>query len=438
VSAKATARSLALKALVSYRKSGGMNNTPVFRLDDPRDSALANAIYLGVLQNMAKLDFYISCFSNTPAAKMEPLLLDILRVGAYQICLMDRIPTRAAVFEAVEQAKSMVSKGAGGLVNAVLRRLGERKGDLPKPPRKREEEYLSVQYSHPVWLCREYIRSLDKGEVEAALNANNTQPPLNIQVNTLKTDKESLLNELLDAGFDAKPHQWQKNTLIISGGADPMTIPAFVEGRAGVQDAAARASVQVAGVKAGMKVIDLCAAPGGKSFAAAMDMNNEGEILSFDIQAKKIAKISGGAARLGIDIIKADVHDGRVFIPGLEASADVVIADVPCSGMGTIRKKPDIRYKAQSEIKGLPPIQRDILENASRYVKKGGVLIYSTCTVLNEENGAISSAFLESHDDFVPEDFVLSPRIRSVGGELTLWPHRHDCDGFYICKMRRK
>ncbi len=438
MSAKATARSLALKALVSYRKSGGMNNTPVFRLEDPRDSALANNIYLGVLQHMAKLDFYISSFSNTPASKMEPLLLDILRVGAYQICLMDRIPTRAAVFEAVEQAKTMVSKGAAGLVNAVLRRLGERKGNLPKPTRKREEEYLAIEYSHPVWLCREYIKALDKAEVEAALEANNTQPPLNIQVNTLKTDKESLLKEISEAGFDVKPHEWQKNTLIISGGADPMTIPAFVEGRAGVQDAAARASVQAAGVKPGMRVIDLCAAPGGKSFAAAMDMNNEGEIFSFDIQAKKIAKISGGAARLGIDIIKADVHDGRDFIPELEQSADVVIADVPCSGMGTIRKKPDIRYKAQSELKGLPPIQRDILENAARYVKKGGVLLYSTCTVLHEENGAISSAFLDAHDDFVPEEFVLSPKIRSKGGELTLWPHRHSCDGFYICKMRRK
>ncbi|MBQ9858523.1 MAG: methyltransferase domain-containing protein, partial [Oscillospiraceae bacterium] len=203
-----------------------------------------------------------------------------------------------------------------------------------------------------------------------------------------------------------------------------------------VQDPAAKMAIMAAAPKTGDKVIDVCAAPGGKSIAAAMLMNGIGEIYSYDIGEKKLPKIIDSANRLGIEIISVEKADGREFIEKHEASADVVIADVPCSGFGVIRKKPEIRYKDYKDISGLPEIQLAILKNASSYVKPNGVLLYSTCTVLSEENGDVVSKFLQDNDKFIVEDFEI-PVGKSQNGMMTLYPHIHDTDGFFICKLRR-
>ena len=438
MSAAPGARDSALHALVTFRRNGGRGD-PGFRAADKREEALARTIFWGVLQNMSLLDFYISSYSRRALQTLEPLLLDILRIGVYQVLFLDRVPAHAAVHETVDQTKRHVNEGAAKLANAVMRRIQENRDTLPEPPRTDMASYLSVRYSHPEWLCRKLLSMMPGSDCESFLEANNRPAPLTIQTNTLRTDRDRLLRELCSSGLEAEPHVWEPGTINIAGGADPLAISAFIRGLATVQDPAARLAVTAAQLFPGARVIDPCAAPGGKSFAAAMDMNNTGEILSFDLSTKKIPRIEQGARRLGIDIIRAEARDAREYDPRLDSTADAVIADVPCSGLGTIRKKPQIRYKTEEEISGLPAIQLSILENVSRYVKPGGVLVYSTCTVLPEENDGVTGCFLDSHREFTPEDFpVNAHETQSLNGAVTLWPHRDCSDGFYIRKMRRR
>ena len=212
----------------------------------------------------------------------------------------------------------------------------------------------------------------------------------------------------------------------------------FQQGAILVQDPAAKLAVLAAGLQPGQSVLDCCAAPGGKSFAAAMALENRGNITSCDIHAHKIKLLEKGAQRLHIDILRAVQQDARLFVPQWEQTMDVVLADVPCSGLGVIRKKPDIRYKELTALTGLPQIQADILENVCRYVKPGGTLVYSTCTILRRENEQIVNAFLQRHPEYQPEAF---PLPEALGGGscswITLLPSVHETDGFFICKLRR-
>ena len=225
----------------------------------------------------------------------------------------------------------------------------------------------------------------------------------------------------------------------ISKTGDLTQLDAFRNGLFLVQDAAARLTALAADVRPGMTVLDLCAAPGGKSFALAMAMQNRGTIRSFDLHKSKIRLIQESAARLGITCIQAQSADGKVFQPELEKTADVVLCDVPCSGLGIIRKKPDIRLKREEELKQLPQVQFSILANAARYVKPGGTLVYSTCTVLPEENERVVDRFLRTEPAFDRKPFVLpAPIGAAADGQITLWPQRQGTDGFYICTLRRK
>ena len=258
-----------------------------------------------------------------------------------------------------------------------------------------------------------------------------------IQTNPLKTTPEELAQELRDAGVSVQPHPWLAGCFEITGTGDLERLPAFAEGHCTVQDAAARLAAMAAAPVPGDRVLDVCAAPGGKSFAMAMEMGNRGDILSCDIHPHKLKLIENGAARLGITIVRTALADGRERHAAWVEQADVVLADVPCSGLGIIRKKPDIRWKDPAALAALPAIQRAILGNAAAYVRPGGVLVYSTCTVLPEENGGVVTDFLSGHPEFVKEDFDL-PGIGSCSGDATLWPQRTRTDGFYICRMRRR
>ena len=278
---------------------------------------------------------------------------------------------------------------------------------------------------------------LGREEAEAFLAADNEAAPLVIQHNPLRCTAEELVQALEDAGAAFTPHPWLKGCGTISGGGDLEQMPAFQEGYFRVQDAAARLSVLAASPKAGDKVLDVCAAPGGKSFAAAADMENRGEIIACDIHSHKLELIEKGAQRLGIGCMSTQLADGRENRPEWNGAFDVVLCDVPCSGLGVIRKKPEIRYKDPEVLRGLPSVQRAILENACRYVRPGGTLLYSTCTILPEENEGVTEAFLAAHPEFIPEPFTLHPGWEAPEGNLTLWPQRHDTDGFYLCKMRK-
>lgn len=439
-----TGRQAALMALERFRRSGSWSDAVLDGIVqkhgmDRREAALASRLCYGVLQNMALCDFYIGSISSIPPRKLEPKVLDILRISAYQILFLDKIPSRAAVNEGVKLCKSLGFGRASGLVNAVLRRLSENRDRLPEIPNNNPVDYLSLLYSHPRWLTEELIRERGAEFAENFFLANNDEAPMAAQVNTLKIDTPNLVKNLEAEGVVTSLHPWLEDCVLLSGTGDLTGLSSFKRGEFYIQDAAARLAVTAADPKPGQRVLDACAAPGGKSFAAAIAMNNNGEIISCDIHSSKLSRIEDSARRLGIEIIHTRTCDSRKPDEDLRGSADIVIADVPCSGLGVIRKKPDIRYKDPKELAGLPDIQLGILRGLAPCLKPGGVLIYSTCTIRRQENEEVIEMFLGGNTEFELEAFKLpGPAGVIESGHVTLWPHIHGTDGFFICKLRKK
>ena len=434
------ARETALNVLIACRKDDAWSNGVLKaylqrdRLDS-RDAALATRMCYGVLQNRLKLDHYLKQLLTGKLKDLHPAVRDILHLGLYQILEMDRIPDSAAVNESVALAKKYCKKqrSAPGLVNAVLRGA-VRDQDSLQPPKGWQEIY-----SHPQPLIDLLMGYVGKGRMEAMLKANNEAPRTVVQVNTLRTTAAKLMLELEASGVEAHPHDWLENCLVLSGTGDLERLPAFQQGLFYVQDAAAKLSVLCAQIPENSAVLDCCAAPGGKSFAAAMAMNGTGSIISCDVHSHKAELIRKGAARLGIENLTAQVRDASVRNPEWVGRMDTVIADVPCSGLGIIRKKPDIRYKNLADMKALPELQLKILQNQADHVRPGGVLLYSTCTLVREENEGVVEAFLASRPDYTLEPLPLpKPFPENTNGMLALVPGEYDTDGFFICRLRRK
>ena len=434
-------REAALAALERCRRDGAWSGAAIDMAIkrstlDRRDGALASRLCLGVLQNSRLLDFYINCYSNTPSDRLEARVRDILRLGIYQLVMLDKIPARAAVNESVALCKSSGCARASGLVNAVLRKVSNSCDQLPRIPGEGTAEYLSIKYSHPRWIAEKIMQQKGYAFAEAFLAANNCPAPLDLQVNTLKTDRESIVRSLLRLEIAFSVPEYPGNCLSLKGG-NVSALPGFEEGLFYVQDRAAAMAVSILGLKPGMQVLDACAAPGGKSFAAAIAMENQGSILACDIHEKKLPLIQSGAQRLGVEILSTRQADARQPLPELQGRFDAVIADVPCSGLGVIRKKPEIREKTGEETARLPQIQRDILDKLSRCVKPGGLLLYSTCTVLQEENEDVVGWFLHRHSEFEAEEFSVGARSAEKG-MYTFWPNVDGTDGFFAAKLRRK
>ena len=434
------ARETALNALIACRKSGAWPNGALKeyiardRLP-PRDAALATRLCYGVLQNRNKLDFYLKQLLTGRLKDLHPVVRDILHLGLYQIYELDKVPESAAVNESVTLAKKYCKNPkAGALVNAVLRKAAATKGTLQEPVS------YADRYSHPDELISLLKANLPKGKLEPMLIADNAAPRTVVQVNALRISAEELAERLNREHDSARPHEWMPDCLVLSGTGSLEQLPAFREGLFYVQDPAAKLSVLCAGLpETGGNALDCCAAPGGKSFAAAIAMGGKGSIVSCDIYPHKTALIENGAARLGLTNITARQQDASQVVPEWVGAMDTVIADVPCSGLGIIRKKPDIRYKNLKELEDLPALQLKILETQASYVRPGGTLLYSTCTVLKRENEDVVSAFLAVHGEFTTEPLPL-PGVFSKNetGMLTLIPGEYDTDGFFICRLRRK
>ena len=432
------ARETALNVLIACRKEGGWSNGVLkeyLQRDrlDRRDAALATRLCYGVLQNRLKLDHYLQQLLTGKVKDLHPAVRDILHLGLYQLREMDKVPSSAAVNESVDLAKKYCKKQryAPGLVNAVLRKAA----DAPL----REPTGWQEMYSHPQALIDLLKSYVGKERMEKMLIANNEAPDTVVQVNTLKITTAALAARLEGEGVVACPDGWMKDCLGLSGTGNLEKLPAFREGLFYVQDAAAKLSVLCAELTEGQCVLDCCAAPGGKSFAAAIAMGGNGSIISCDVHPHKAELIANGAARLGIEILSARCQNATAFVPEWEEKMDTVIADVPCSGLGIIRKKPDIRYKDLQEMKALPALQLQILKNQARYVRPGGVLLYSTCTLVRAENESVLEAFLKENLDFSLEKLPL-PGIfpENNSGMLVLVPGEYDTDGFFIAKLRRK
>lgn len=438
------AREVAMLTLNACQRQGGWSDGVLKKQLaaaglDSRDAALATQLCFGVLQNQLLLDFYLSKFSNIPLKRMEGKVIQVLRLGAYQMLFLDKIPHSAAVNSAVAMTKANCKNPrAAGMVNGILRSLERSLKDLPVIPQKDPISYLSTLYSHPEWLVKEFSLAIGTGETASLLAADNSQPSTAVMVNTTRTTGAELTARLAEEKVEVTPHPWLENCLYLGRTGDLERLAAFQEGLFYVQDPASRLAIRAADPKPGMRVLDCCAAPGGKSFAAAIAMENRGEVISCDLHPHKKKLIRAGADRLGLDIITPMTADGKVFRPEWENSFDLVLVDAPCSGLGVIRKKPDIRYKDPEPLAELPAIQSAILANAARYVRPGGALLYSTCTLLRRENEAVVQDFLRGHNDYKPEAFTLPGDIGAVpSGMVTLWPHRHGTDGFFICKMRK-
>lgn len=438
------AREAALLTLNTCQRQGGWSDGALKKQLaagglEGREAALATQLCFGVVQNEMLLDFYISKFSNIPLRRMESKVVQALRLGLYQMLFLSKIPQSAAVNCSVELTRTHCKNPrAPGMVNAILRSLQRNLNQLPTIPQNDLAEYFSILYSHPVWLVEALLPLLGSEGTAEFLQANNSQPPMTAMVNTTKATAQEATDLLAEQGVEVTPHPWLENCLILNKTGNLERLDAYGQGLFYVQDPASRLMALASGAAPGMRVLDMCAAPGGKSFAAAIQMDNQGEVISCDLHPHKKKLIQAGADRLGLSIIKPMTADGKVRREEWVSTFDLVLVDAPCSGLGVIRKKPDIRYKDPKPLEDLPQVQQAILENAAGYVKAGGVLMYSTCTILPRENGEVVSAFLEKHPEFVREAFELPGAAGRVeAGEITLWPQVHQTDGFFICKLRK-
>ena len=435
-----SARESALNVLKSCRAEGSWVNAALKeqlardRLDR-RDAALATRLSYGVLQNRTLLDHYLQQLLTGRLKDLRPVLRDILHLGLYQILFLDKIPDSAAVNESVDLAKHYCKKqkNAAALVNGVLRNAVRSRGELKAPAD------LATKYSHSAGLVALLKSYVGEARLEAMLKANNAAPDTVVQVNTLRTTAAKLLARLEGEGVEAAPHAWMENCLVLKSTGALEKLPSFLDGEFYVQDAAARLAVDCARIPEGdFLVTDCCAAPGGKSFAAAIRLGGKGRIVSSDIHEHKVPLMEKGAQRLGFSNMQPRHFDATVFDPDLEGRVDVALVDVPCSGYGIIRKKPDIREKDPDTMKELPGLQLEILKNQARYVRPGGVLIYSTCTLVRRENEGVVEKFLKANPEFSLEPLKLPDEFEeNTTGMLTLVPGEHDTDGFFIARLRR-
>ena len=433
-SPRALALSLLLRSERDKLYSNVILDTAIRRSNlSDADRGLLTALVYGVLEKQLTLDYLIDALSDRPAAKLDDEVRILLRMGLYQLRFMDRIPAHAALNETV----SLAPKRARGFVNALLRRYTRESESIALPDRERDPlRYLSVAYSFPQPLCERFVGIFGFDRAEQVFAAIDRTPPLTLRVNTCRTSADELAARLSAAGASVSPALHAPHALRLDGG-NPTALPGFDTGDFFVQDEASQLCVEAIDAREGMTVLDICACPGSKSFGMAINMNNQGSLTAFDLHANKLSLIEKGAARLGLTNISVAARDGRTFDPSLEGCADRVLCDVPCSGFGVLAKKPEIRYKDLSTIAKLPDIQLAILENACRYVRSGGALVYSTCTLLPEENEDNVARFLARHPEFTPCDFAVGD-LTSAGGMLTLTPDEHGTDGFFVAKFTKE
>ncbi len=435
-----SARQIAYEILLKIEVSDAYSNLAIdgaVKMYNPgsTDCAFISCLVYGVAERKITLDYVISQYLSKPIKKTKPEVLTILRLGAYQLLYMDKIPQSAAVNESVKLAKTNKCDFASGLVNAVLRKIGQ--NGLIIKDNLTETVKLSVTYSMPEDTVKFLIHHYGQENTEAFLKASLEPKEIFIRVNTVKTTAEELKKVLLKENvkvFDT----YLENTFKIEINNAVYNLESFKNGLFHVEDISSQLCVEALELFPEATAVDVCAAPGGKTFTAAQYMENKGILYSCDIYPQRTDLIKDGAERLGLTCVKPIVNDATVFNESLP-QMDRVLCDVPCSGLGIIGKKPEIKYKKLDDTKSLLPIQKQILETSSKYVKSGGRLVYSTCSVNPNENRKICDAFLKGNSDFYSVKAL--PHIeRAVdeGDYLTLFPHKNNCDGFFIAVFKRR
>ncbi len=444
-----TAREAALQILYQTEANDGYLNLVFMETLkraslSPADAAFAKELVFGVYREKLLLDFVIRSHSSLRLKKIEPKILTLLRMGVYQIYFMDKVPDHAAVSETVTGAKKHGRGKIPGFVNAVLRSILREKDEKQEIDfsslRKDRTKYLSVKYSYPEPLTSFFIRTF-KDRAESIMAAGNKTPDLCVRINCLKHTREALKTLLSEAGIESEPVPFTDCGLYLYG-ADEKKRKAFSSDFT-VQDQSSQLAALALSPHPGDLVLDLCSAPGGKTTHLAELMENKGEIHAFDLYEKRLESVSEAQTRLGLSIIRTWAHDATVFMEEFFQKADKVLLDVPCSGLGIIRRKPDIKYKEDiTDFTSLLEIQKQILCTAKQYVKPGGVLVYSTCTINPAENRDMIESFLAQNPEFSLSP-MQNPHIteqikeRAKTGILEIFPDTDKSDGFFVCRMRK-
>lgn len=401
------------------------------------DRALYTNIVYGTVERRITLEYLLAQLCDRPLAKIDRNVAIILRMSLYQLRYLDRVPAYAVLQEAGELTRRFAAQSAVGFVNAVLREYERRGAEIAMPsPQADFERYLSVTYSYPAWFCALLVRCYGKRRAEAILKAFEKNPPLTLFPNLLKTDRAGLLRALRAEGIACEETRYSPYGVRLSRHVPIDAITPLAQGLCFVQDEASQLAALALGAAPVQTILDSCACPGGKSFALALLCGDKAKIISCDLHENKLSLVRRGAEKLGIASVEAQARDSGAFYPPFENAFDRVLCDVPCSGLGVLSKKPDIREKKEEEIERLPTVQRRILENCARYVRPGGELVYSTCTVHPAENEEQIKVFLREHPEFSLQPFMLGQE--TVQGMQTLLPDRYaGMDGFFIAKLRK-
>jgi 16S rRNA (cytosine967-C5)-methyltransferase len=394
----------------------------------PKEKASLTALLYGVIERSVTLDYFIACAAKRSIDSIDTSAKNAIRIGLYEI-IYQNTAEHAAVNEAVKLGRS---NGERGFINAVLRNFIKYRQEFEsKANSLTKAKRLSIKHSVSIEIARILRNSYGEEKADSVLLALNTQRGITLRVNTEKISCADYLSMLKSKGIEASPCRYSAVGVNLKNSMPLKDIPGFNEGYFFVEDEASQLCASLAAPSPDGVMIDTCSCPGSKSFAAALHMKNRGKIYSFDARQSKLSLIDSGAQRLGIKIIESAHHDGTTPRGDLIGKADAVLCDVPCSGIGVISKKPDLRAKTSSDISILPQLQYDILSASSAYLKPGGKLIYSTCTLNSTENEENVIKFRKEHPNFVPHDFSFV-EVRSKDGMLTLFPDEHGCDGFFI------
>lgn len=422
----ANARYIAATALLKIEKDKAYSNITVSTLFEnsdltPQDKALASNLVYGVLDRKITIDYILKKFIKMPLKKVAPFTLCVLRMGVHQLIFMDKIPESAAVNESVKLVKNSKENRNAGFVNAVLRNVLRSENLLPEG---NTAEDLSIRFSCPLWIVKEFLSEYGTNDAIKLLEESLKAPPLTVRVNTAKCEKADLIKAFTSEGVSFTDIE-KEDALILNRGMDIKSNPQFKEGMFYVQDLASQRAVSHLAPKSNTRVLDMCASPGSKSFTIAGLMKNTGEIVSCDLYENRVSLIEKAAKRLGLNIVKPIVCDATVYNEAL-GEFDYILCDVPCSGLGVIRRKPEIKYKEQCDFSELEKVQYKILCNAAKYLKEGGKILYSTCTLRNGENENLVKRFIKEYNVF------------HKAYEHTFMPHIDGTDGFYCALLEKQ
>lgn len=410
------------------------------------DGALATELVYGTIQRLNTIDYLLSPFVAKGLHALEPWVRSLLRLSFYQLYYLDRIPPHAAVNEAVDIAGRWGHKGISGMVNAVLRSALRGKDGWRLPDGLPAREAIALRHSHPAWLVGRWLEQFGEAATEAMCAANNEPPSASVRVNRLRADKDAVLAQLAEAGFDAAPSAVASPGIVVRKGGNMALTAWYEQGLFTVQDESSMLVAEALGPQPGMKVLDCCAAPGGKTTHVAELMGDEGEVHALDIHEHKTSLIRAQADRLGLGSISARAGDalrlGELY--GASPLFDRILLDAPCSGFGVIRRKPDVKwFKSEQDIAAISAVQRGVLRQAAPLLKPGGCLVYSTCTVEREENEAVVEWFLNEYPEFTPDEGLVD-RLPALSesfagpGTVRLLPHEYGTDGFFIACLRKR